>query len=130
MNHLLKGFLLLVALSGWAAAAQLDLTEQENGKDLWVDRGDLLVFRLPANPSTGYGWSYSASKPGFLRQEGEVLRERKEGAKGLVGAPITEVWRFKAVRRGSLAITFAYARPWEKGVAPVKKLSWPVTIRP
>jgi len=128
MNHLLKGFLLLVALSGWAAAAQLDLTEQENGKDLRVDRGDLLVFRLPANPSTGYGWSYSASKPGFLRQEGEVLREK--GSNGLVGAPITEVGRFKAVRRGSLAINFAYARPWEKGVAPVKKLSWPLTIRP
>ena len=128
MNHLLKGFFLLVALSSWAVAAQLDLTEQENGKDLWVDRGDLLVFRLPANPSTGYGWSYSASKSGFLRQEGEVLREK--GSNGLVGAPITEVWRFKAVRRGSLAITFAYARPWEKGVSPVKKLSWPVTIRP
>ena len=128
MNHLLKGFFLLVALSSWAVAAQLDLTEQENGKDLWVDRGDLLVFRLPANPSTGYGWSYSASKPGSLRQEGEVLREK--GSNGLVGAPITEVWRFKAVRRGALAITFAYARPWEKGVSPVKKLSWPVTIRP
>jgi len=130
MNHLLKGFLLLVALSGWVAAAQVDLTEQENGKDLRVKRGDLIVIHLPANPSTGYGWSYSASKPGFLRPDGEVIREGKSGAKGLVGAPITEVWRFKAVRHGSLAITFAYARPWEKGVAPVQKLSWPVTIRP
>ena len=130
MNHLLKGFLLLVALSGWVAAAQVDLTEQENGKDLRVKRGDLIVIHLPANPSTGYGWSYSASKPGFLRPDGEVIREGKSGAKGLVGAPIAEVWRFKAVRHGSLAITFAYARPWEKGVAPVKKLSWPVTIRP
>jgi inhibitor of cysteine peptidase len=132
MNHLLKGFVVLLALSSWAAAAQLDLTEQENAKDLWVDRGDFIVIQLPANPSTGFGWSYSASKPGMLRQEGDVLREGKNQyvANSMVGAPITEVWKLKAVQPGSLAITFSYARPWEKGVPPVKKLSWPVTIRP
>jgi len=31
---------------------------------------------------------------------------------------------------GSLTITFAYARPWEKGVPPVQTLRWPVTISP
>jgi len=130
MNHLLKGFALLLTLSSWATAAQLDLTEQENGKDLWVDRGDFIVIHLPSNPSTGFGWSYSISKPGLLRQEGEILREGKNGGKGMVGTPITEVWKLRAVRPGSLAVTFVYARPWEKGIPPVKKFSWPVTIRP
>lgn len=111
-------------------AAQLDLTEQENGKDLWVDRGDSIVIHLPANPSTGYDWSYSASKPGLIRREGDVLREGKGNAKGMVGAPINEVWKLKAVRPGTLVITFTYARPWEKGIPPVKNLSWPVKIRP
>lgn len=130
MKHFLRVALTILALSGWAVAARLDVTEGEADKDLVLGRGDLLVVHLPANPSTGYGWSYSATKGGMLRQEGEVIRVRKQGSGGMVGAPITEVWRLKALRPGSVAITFSYARPWEKGVPPARRVSWPVTIRP
>jgi inhibitor of cysteine peptidase len=111
-------------------AAQLDLTEKENGKDLWMDRGDLLVFRLPSNPSTGYSWNVDASKPGLLLQQGEASCEIPKSAKGRIGVGGTEVWRFRAERAGMLTLTFSYARVWEKGVPPVRTLSWPVTIRP
>lgn len=133
MKRLLEGILLPLALStlsSCATAAQLDLTEQENGKDIRVDLGDLIVIHLPANPTTGYDWSYSATGKGMLRQEGEVVREAKGNARGMVGAPITETWKLKALRPGSLSITFSYNRPWEKGVAPAKTVSWPVLIRP
>ena len=46
MTLLLRGIFLTFFFSGFAAAAQLDLTEKENGKDLWMDRGDLLVLSL------------------------------------------------------------------------------------
>jgi inhibitor of cysteine peptidase len=130
MRRFFSGLILGLLLSSWATAAQLDLTEQENGKDLWMDRGDLLVFRLPSNPSTGYSWSVAASKPGLLLQQGEAACEIPKSAKGRVGAGGTEVWRFRAVRAGTLTLTFSYARVWEKGVPPVRTLTWPVTIRP
>ena len=130
MRRLLLGLILGLLASSWVTAAQLDLTEQENGKDLWMDRGDLLVFRLPSNPSTGYSWSVAASKPGLLLQQGEAACEIPKSAKGRVGAGGTEVWRFRAERAGTLTLTFSYARVWEKGVPPVRRLSWPVTIRP
>jgi inhibitor of cysteine peptidase len=130
MRRLLSGLILGLLLSCSATAAQLDLTEQENGKDLWMDRGDLLVFRLPSNPSTGYSWSVAASKPRLLLQQGEASCEIPKSAKGRVGAGGTEVWRFRAERAGTLTLTFSYARVWEKGVPPVRTLSWPVTIRP
>jgi inhibitor of cysteine peptidase len=130
MTLLLRGMFLTCLFSGFAAAAQLDLTEKENGKDLWMDRGDLLVFHLPANPSTGYSWSVAASKPGLLLQQGEAICEIPKSAKGRVGAGGTEVWRFRAERAGTLTLTFSYARVWEKGLPPVKTLRWPVTIRP
>jgi len=130
IRHLLSGLILGLLLSSWATAAQLNLTEQENGKDLWMDRGDLLVFRLPSNPSTGYSWSVAASKPGLLLQQGEAACEIPKSAKGRVGAGGPEVWRFRAVRAGTLTLTFSYARVWEKGVPPVRTLTWPVTIRP
>jgi inhibitor of cysteine peptidase len=130
MTLLLRGMFLTVLFSSWVTAAQLDLTEKENGKDLWMDRGDLLVFHLPANPSTGYSWSVAASKPGLLLQQGEAICEIPKSAKGRLGAGGTEVWRFRAERAGTLTLTFSYARVWEKGLPPVRTLRWPVTIRP
>ena len=130
MKYLFCGFLITMALSGWTHAAQLDLTEAENGKDLRMDAGDFLVFRLPSNKSTGYSWSVVTSKSSLLSQVGEAGYELPKSAKGLVGVGGTEVWKFRALGAGSLTITFAYARPWEKGVPPVRTLSWPVTIRP
>lgn len=127
---LLLGLILGLLASGWAAAARLDVTEEEAGKDLVLGRGDTLMVRLPANPSTGYDWSYSVTGEGMLRQEGDVIREVKGGSKGMVGSPITEVWNLKALRSGAFTITFSYARPWEKDVPPAKKVTWPVTIRP
>lgn len=130
MKHFLFGFLITMALSGGMHAAQLDLTERENGKDLRMDIGDLLVFRLPSNKSTGYSWSVATSTRCLLGQVGEAGYELPKSAKGLVGVGGTEVWKFRALGAGSLTITFAYARPWEKGIPPVRTLSWPVTIRP
>ena len=130
MKHFLTGLLITMALSGWTHAAQLDLTEAENGKDLRMDAGDFLVFRLPSNKSTGYSWSVVTSKSSLLSQVGEAGYELPKSAKGLVGVGGTEVWKFRALGAGSLTITFAYARPWEKGIPPVRTLSWPVTIRP
>jgi len=130
MKRLLSGLIVGLLFSGWAAAAQLDLTEQENGKDLRMNIGDLLVFRLPSNKSTGYSWSVATSTRCLLGQVGETGYELPKSAKGLVGAGGTQVWKFRALGVGSLTITFAYARPWEKGIPPVQTLSWPVTIRP
>ena len=130
MKRLLCGFLVTLALAGWMHAAQLNLTERENGKDLWIDTGDLLVFRMPSNRSTGYAWSVATSKRCLLGQVGEASCELPKSSKGVVGSGGTEVWKFRALEVGSLAITFSYARPWEKGAPPIRTLSWHVTIRP
>jgi inhibitor of cysteine peptidase len=48
----------------------------------------------------------------------------------MVGAGGTEIWTFRAVRKGKTTLTLGYVRPWEKGIAPVKTVSWPITVRP
>ena len=129
MKRLLCGLMMVLILSSRLTAATLDLTEQENGKDIRMDRGDYLVIHLTANPSTGYDWSYAVTGSRLLVQEGEVLRGSKAEGSGMVGAPMTEVWTLKAIRSGCCTITFSYARPWQKGESPFSRLSWPVTIR-
>jgi inhibitor of cysteine peptidase len=47
---------------------------------------------------------------------------------GLVGAGGTEIWRFRATKAGRQILRMAYVRPWEKGVAPVKIVSFSVVV--
>jgi len=130
MKRLLLGLFLGLLVSGSAAAARLDLTEQENGKDILLDRGDELVVRLPSNRTTGYSWSLEMTGSGRLEQQGEALYETPRSDRRMMGAGGVEIWKFRALKAGQVSLKFNYRRPWEKDVPPVKTVSWPVTIRP
>lgn len=119
-----------VMFCSWLSAARLDITQEENGKDLLLDRGDLLVVYLQANRTTGFGWQPAFSKEGVLRSEGEAYYLPNRTSAHLVGAGGMESWIFRAQKAGSTTLTLGYARPWEKGKAPEEKVSWPVTVRP
>ena len=111
-------------------ASERTLTEKDAGKEVLLKKGDLLTVKLPSNPSAGYDWNCLVIGGGLLKQEGDVVRENKETARGIVGVPVTEIWKFRALEVGSLKMTFNYARPWEKGEPPARTLHWPVTIQP
>ena len=130
VKGLIGGLILGLFVSGWVHAARLDVTEEENGKDLLLSRGDLLVVHLPANRTTGFGWQPTFSKEGVLRPEGGAFYLPTRTSAHLVGAGGTENWIFHAQRAGSTTLTLGYVRPWEKGKAPEKTISWPVTVRP
>jgi inhibitor of cysteine peptidase len=119
-----------VLFSPWVPAARLDVTEQENGKDLLLDRGDMLVVYLPANRTTGFGWQPTFSKAGVLKPEGDAFYLANKATPRLAGAGGMETWLFLAQKAGSTTLTLCYVRPWEKGKAPEKRVAWPVTVRP
>lgn len=122
--------LLMACLSMTLSAARLDVTGEENGKDLLLNRGDLLVVYLPANRTTGFGWQATFSKGGILKPEGDAFYLANRTSAHLVGSGGTETWIFRAEKAGNTTLTFGYARPWEKGKAPEKTVAWPVTVRP
>jgi inhibitor of cysteine peptidase len=122
--------LLMACLSMTLSAARLDVTGEENGKDLLLRRGDLLMVYLPANRTTGFGWQATFSKAGILKPEGDAFYLANRTSAHLVGSGGTETWIFRAEKAGNTTLTFGYARPWEKGKAPEKTVAWPVTVRP
>ena len=122
--------LLTACLGATLPAARLDVTEEENGKDLLLDRGGLLVVYLPANRTTGFGWQPTFSKVGVLKAEGEAFYLPNKTSAHLVGAGGVESWIFRAEKAGSTTLTLGYVRPLEKGKAPEKTVAWPVTVRP
>jgi inhibitor of cysteine peptidase len=130
MKRLSLIILTTVCLSLPLSAARLDVTGEENGKDLLLNRGDLLVVYLPANRTTGFGWQPTFSKGGVLKPEGDAFYLANKTSPHLVGWGGTETWIFRAEQAGSTTLTLGYVRPWEKGKAPEKSVAWPVTVRP
>jgi len=87
-----------------------------------------LVVRLPANPSTGYVWSYAVAGDDVLRLE--TVDGESAGANGMVGAPGEQVWSFRAQGAGRAVLTYVYARPWEKNTLPAKIFTLKVEVMP
>jgi len=92
-----------------------------------VKPGMEFTIRLTSNPTTGYRWEFSAPPEEAVVKF--VSRYYEPAGTGLVGAGGTETWTFKAVARGKAVIFLHYARPWEKGVEPVKRAAFAVVVR-
>ena len=89
--------------------------------------GQPLVVRLPSNPSTGYGWTYTVVGDDVLRLD-SVSGVGSE-PNGMVGAPGETVWSFRARDKGIAQLNFVYARSWEKNVTPAKTFRLTVVVQ-
>jgi inhibitor of cysteine peptidase len=97
-----------------------------NGTKRSLDRGDLLVVRLPSNPSTGYAWKVRSCTRPVLVLSARTYVPPKPSQR--VGASGTAVLRFRAGAKGATALRLAYVRPWETGVAPAKTFTLRVSV--
>lgn len=97
------------------------LTVEDNGGQVSLDQGQVLVVSLASNPTTGYRWDVVEVDESILRQEGDAEFVAPEaGATPLVGAGGTEIFRFVVAGGGETELTLAYRRSWEEGVEPVE----------
>jgi len=119
------------------APVEIVVDREDQGARVQLREGDTLVITLESNPSTGYGWEMkqpllsSESLP-VLRQIGDEYQPREtlgpsstEGAGAplpLLGAPMTQVLRFEAMRAGQTSLDLVYRRPWED-VPPLDSFS-------
>ena len=87
-----------------------------------------LVVRLPANPSTGYRWSYTVKGDEVLRLDS--VSGVGSPPNGMVGVPGDEVWSFRAQGVGRVVLTYVYTRPWEKHMAPAQTFTLTVVVKP
>lgn len=95
------------------AVGEVPLSMEDNGSQVEVDLGWMLVISLESNPSTGYGWHVLEIDPARLELVGEVEFSPAEADEDLVGAPGVETLRFKTVGSGTTTLTLTYDRAWE-----------------
>ena len=87
-------------------------------KEIQVPAGGVLTVTLGSNPTTGFSWTETAQigDPAILQQtENKLLIPEN---KGIVGAPGSQVFTFRALQKGTTTVKMDYSRPWagdEKG---------------
>ncbi|MFP4055764.1 MAG: protease inhibitor I42 family protein [Candidatus Brocadiia bacterium] len=112
-----------------APAPNLVLGEEDRGKTVRATVGQVVVVRLPGNPTTGYRWEVRAVEGQAVRQVGEVGYVAKKVPRGVVGSGGTFLAVFRAVRPGRGEVRMAYARPWEKGKPPEKTFHATIAVQ-
>ncbi len=99
---------------------EVRVSTADDGRQVQLREGQVLVVSLEANPSTGYTWQVADSEEGA---EGEwILREAGpiefQPASTLLGAPGTQILRFHALAEGHDRLRLEYRRPWEGEAEP------------
>ena len=94
-------------------------TDPEETIDISTDKEFVILIALESNPTTGYSWEadYDETALELVENSYEPGEFAQQGA---VGAGGTQLFRFKALKRGEVKITMSYKRPWEDQVLDQK----------
>jgi inhibitor of cysteine peptidase len=108
------------------AAGSARLVDVDNGTTVELAVGGTLVVDLEENVTTGLSWSVETT-PAMLKATGD--EQLAPGDTGVVGAAGRHVFTWEATTAGTGELTLVYARPWETGVAPVKRFAVTVVVQ-
>jgi len=92
-----------------------------------VKPGKEFSLVLDSNRTTGYGWSLDGSVDKSVVKL--IGSDYRQPSTKLVGAGGADIFTFRAVRKGKTVVFLRYARPWEKGVEPVRRAAFTVIVR-
>jgi inhibitor of cysteine peptidase len=119
---------LLILLILCAAAFQLRAQEKSytaSDTSISASVGEVFSIKVASNRTTGYAWSVSEiSDSGQVAILGSEYIAPEEGRVGEGG---DDVWKFKAVGKGTVKLIWNYTRPWETE-APAKTVTFTVTV--
>jgi inhibitor of cysteine peptidase len=120
---------ILPIISGKEASLTLDASADGTTQLLKV--GEVMAITLESNPSTGYGWFATSSRPEVIAQSGDSQYQEPQSTSGtpIMGAAGTETLSFLAISAGTATLTLDYKRGWETNVAPEKTISITVDVK-
>jgi len=81
--------------------------------DINPNKEFIILIALESNPTTGYSWeaNYDETMLELVEETYELGEYAQQGAAGAGG---TELFRFRALKKGEVEITMVYKRPWEE----------------
>lgn len=91
--------------------------------------GQKLALVLDGNPTTGYIWQLKPALPAGSPVQVDLSLVRNE-EENCCGFPTPTTLTMTGVKPGTQLVRVVYARPWEKGKAPVQEKRFAVTVLP
>ena len=105
--------------------------ETAKGQTIALASGDILIVRLPENPTTGYSWALVQMPQMPIRLLDQKYSTAPHAA-GMTGVGGTHYWRFIANGKVSFSrgtyLKLLSLRPFEKGIGDAKLWEIQVTI--
>jgi len=96
------------------------------GRTINLRVGDGVKLSLEENPTTGYRWEFlSRPEPACVI----VADEYAANTNGLAGSGGVHNWDFRAVDKGTCAVSLSYQRPWEKDTAPAQMFTLTLVVQ-
>jgi inhibitor of cysteine peptidase len=105
---------------------EIKLGMGDNGSQIKLNTGQMLVIILEANPTTGFTWKVAELNANVLRQVGEIEFHPESNKLGSGGV---QTLCIESVNVGQTSLKLVYHRPWEKDMEPLKTFSLQVVIQ-
>ncbi len=109
------------------ASRQVTVDSYYSGKSVTLSVGDILAVKLASNASTGFDWEKVRLSDDTVIQK--VSNQYNPPASSLPGAGGIEIWKFKALKKGTSAVFMEYSQPWAGGIKGAKTFSITVLVR-
>jgi len=121
---------LIAALAAGCAAPPMprEVSDVVDGARVTLAPGQELIVTLETNPTSGYRWSVTRTAEPVLAPVGEATSTTRasDGRPGGSGGVTT--FRFRAVTTGTALLAFAYRRPSEVNIPPVKAVRFDIRV--
>lgn len=119
-------FLIALMVSARADASMVFISQDDNGREFTLERGDALEISLPVTSGTGYTWQAEPVAGGIVQQVGEPQIKHDSAMPGASGH---QMFHFARGAAGSGTLELRYLRPWEKTKPPAKVFKIKLTVR-
>jgi len=107
----------------------VNVDDDDDGGQVVLKQGQVLVVTLESNPSTGYSWAVVENQNSILAQQGDSeFIQPEQSDPPMVGAGGWEVFRFKAISPGQETLELVYRRAWETDAEPANTFSIDVVV--
>lgn len=119
------------APAGGAALTQhptgygITLTQAQNGAVRRVPPGGPVMIRLTRNGGTGAAWRVVEGGR-YVTSQGVT---RNPAPPGMVGGPETDLFQFRAARRGTYLLRFSLDQPWRGGTRGAQRVHFTIVVR-
>lgn len=107
---------------------RITLDAQKESAEVTMTSKSQTIVSLAGTSTTGFSWTVVKAGDPAVVTVGEPVFEKGKTRLAATGLGGTFAVRLTAVSKGTTEVYLEYRRPWEKEVAPTKRMSIKVTV--